>query len=184
MNQFKGAMHPFLEVNMVEYLRIGIIVNTFGLKGEVKIKSFSDFDDERYKKNNEVLVYFNNEYIPFKVNTYRVHKGMNIVSFIDYDHINLIEKYKGCDVFVDRSKIKPLKKGEFYRFELVGLDVYDQEGNYLGKSIKVEDMGHCTNIRIEKEDKKTFLVPNIKEFIKDVNLEDKTMVIKVIEGLI
>lgn len=45
-------------------------------------------------------------------------------------------------------------------------------------------MGHCTNIRIEKEDKKTFLVPNIKEFIKDVSLEDKTMVIKVIEGLI
>ena len=79
----------------MEYLRIGVIVNTFGLKGEVKIKSFSDFDDERYKKNNEVLVFYNNQYISLKVNTYRVNKGMNIVSFIDHNDINLVEKYKG-----------------------------------------------------------------------------------------
>lgn len=168
----------------MEYLRIGVIVNTFGLKGEVKIKSFSDFDDERYQKNNEVLVFYNNQYVSLKVNTYRINKGMNIVSFIDHNDINLIEKYKGCDLFVDRSKIKPLKKGEYYRFELIGLSVFDLDNNYLGEVIKVEDMGYNTNLRIEREDKTTFLVPNIKEFVRLVNLEDKKMYIKTLEGLV
>ncbi len=168
----------------MEYLRIGVIINTFGLKGELKIKSFSDFDDERYQKGNEVLVKINEEYKPFIVDTYRVIKGTSVVSFKDHNDINLVEHLKGSSVFVDRSKIKPLKKGEYYRFELVGLKVYSMDNTYLGIVLRVEETGANTNLRIQKEDGNTFLVPNVKQFVKDVNLLKKTMKIKVIEGLI
>ncbi|NLC96620.1 MAG: ribosome maturation factor RimM [Erysipelotrichaceae bacterium] len=168
----------------MEYLRIGVIVNTFGIKGELKIKSFSDFDDERYTIGNEVLININGQYKPFIVDSYKVLKQMNIVSFKDYKDINLVENLKGLDIYVDRSKIKPLKKGEYYRFELVGLNVYDENDNYLGKVIRVEETGANTNLRIEKEDKTTFLVPNVKAFVKDVDLNLNKMIIKLIEGLI
>lgn len=168
----------------MELIVIGVIANTFGIKGEVKIKSYSDFDEERYRQNNTVYIEYNNEYVPLIVNSFRIHKGMSIVSFKEHLNINLIEKYKGCNVCYEKSKIKPLKKGEYYRFEIIGLDVYDDKDNYLGKVKQIEETLANANLRIQRDDGKSFLVPYIKQFILNIDKDNNKIKINVIEGLL
>ena len=81
------------------YIRIGKVVNTHGLKGELKISSESDFDDIRYKKGNTVYLRTEEGYVPFEVATFRLHKGFPLVSFKDFQDINLVEKFKNCIVY-------------------------------------------------------------------------------------
>ena len=106
----------------MEYICIGKIVNTHGIKGELKISSYSDFDRERYQKGNTVYVRFEGNYLPFTVKTYRTHKGHALVSFENHLDINLVEKYKTCEVYISRVDRKPLQNGKYYRDEIIGLE--------------------------------------------------------------
>ncbi len=169
----------------MEYIRIGKIVNTHGIKGELKIQSYSDFDAERYQKNHIVYIQSENQYIPFKVATYRNHKGMPLVSFIDHQNINNVEKYKNCDVFINKEDRKPLKNGEHYWDEFVGLTALDENGNKIGTTMHMESTnGAQNNLRIKTNDGKEILVPYIPMFIKEMNPEEKTIIIYLQEGLL
>lgn len=169
----------------MEYICIGKIVNTHGIKGELKIQSYSDFDSLRYKKGNTVYIHYESQYLPFIVQTFRSHKGNSLVSFQDYQNINLVEKYKNCNVYIEKESRKPLKKGKYYRDQIKGLQAFDTNDNVLGKVISVEETkGAQNNIRIQKEDGSEFLVPFIDEFILEVNLENQTIVIQMQEGLL
>lgn len=172
-----------MEMKM-EYIHIGRIVNTHGIKGEVKIQSYSDFDAERYQKGNTVYVLFEKEYIPFQVETFRTHKGMSLVSFNNYKDINLIEKYKNCDVYILEEERKPLKHG-YYRSQLKGLTVEDEDGNVIGRSMYIEETnGAQNNLRIERENHQEFLIPFIDEFIKNIDLDEKKIIVHLEEGLL
>ena len=76
----------------MKYIRIGKMINTHGIKGEAKIYSYSDFDDERYAKGNTVWMKHGDEMIPLTVKTYRVHKGFLLVSFEELKDINPVEQ--------------------------------------------------------------------------------------------
>ncbi len=169
----------------MEYICIGKIVNTHGIKGELKIQSYSDFDSERYKKGNKVYILFEENYLPFIVKTFRTHKGNSLVSFDGYQNINDVEKYKNSNVYISKEDRKPLKNGQFYRDQLVGLQVIDTNQNNIGKLVSVEETkGAQNNIRIQKEDGVEFLVPYIPEFIKEVDLEKQIIVVAMQEGLL
>lgn len=169
----------------MEYICIGKIVNTHGIKGELKIQSYSDFDSLRYKKGNTVYIHYENKYVPFVVQTFRSHKGNSLVSFQDKQDINLVEQYKNCDVYIEKDSRKPLGKGKYYRDQIKGLQAYDQNNTLLGKVISVEETkGAQNNIRIQKGDGSEFLVPFIDEFIKNVDLDNQTLVIQMQEGLL
>lgn len=169
----------------MEYIRIGKIVNTHGIRGEVKIYSYSDFDDQRYKKGNVVYLLHEGNYIPLTVHSYREHKGMALVSFEQLQDINLVEKYKNDNLYIDRDSREPLEEGEYYRDELENLDAYDQDGNALGTTLGIEETnGAQNNLRIRMENGKEFLVPYIPEFIEEVDLEENKIVIKMQEGLL
>ena len=84
----------------MEYICIGKIVNTFGIKGELKIQSYSDFDALRYKKGNTVYVRKDGKYLPFRIASFRSHKGFSLVSFAEHQNINLVEQYKECEIFI------------------------------------------------------------------------------------
>lgn len=175
-------MHPF--IFMMNLIHIGKIINTHGLKGEVKIESYSDFDEIRYQKGNTVYLETGEEVIPLQVKTFRIHKGNPLVTFAGYEDINRIEPYKGCFLSVQKENRPPLKKNEYYQTDLIGLSAYDEKKNYLGVIQSVEPTnGAQNNLRIQKEDKKTFLVPCIPEFVKKVNLERKEIIIHMERGL-
>lgn len=166
----------------MEFVCIGKIVNTFGLRGDLKIISYSDFDSDRYKKGS--TVYVGENHIPFVMNTYKIHKGSILITFKDNLDINLVEKYKNMNIYKAKEDIKPLKKGEYYFSDLKDLNVYC-ENELIGKVKYVEEGTRNNNLRIVKVDKTEVLVPFIQEvFIKNVDLENKRIDIVKMEGLL
>ena len=166
----------------MEYVEIGKIVNTFGIKGEVKIYSYTDFESERFKVGS--TVYLGDEYIPVVVKSYRYHKNLLMVLFEGLEDINLVEKYKNYYVYKSKDDIEPLAKGEYYFSDLKDLDVY-VENEYVGKVLYVEEGVKANNLRILKqEDNKEYLVPFLPVFVEKVDLENKRIDIVKLEGLL
>lgn len=161
-------------------IKIGKIVNTFGIKGEVKILNLSDFN--RFSKNKEIYLVFNNEKITFKIKDVRQNKNALIVKFYGYENINDIIKYKGFDLFSDEDLLQELEEDEYHYNDLISKAVFDEKGNLLGKttSVVVVPQGHL--LEILTNDNKKVLVPFRNEFVKEV-LEDK-IILDPIEGLI
>lgn len=175
----------FYIIVAMEYICIGKIINTHGIRGELKIQSMSDFDEERYQKDNEIFIAYENAYLPFKVKSYRRHKGYPLVVLKDNEDINLVEKYKGSYVYIDKTKRPSLPEGQYYRDELTGLTVIDEDHHEIGIVTDVEDSsGRYTNIRVKRKGMQDVLIPNIPEFVKNVNLQDKTITVHAEEGLL
>lgn len=164
----------------MEYVKIGKIVNTFGIKGELKVDCFTDFIDERFKKDS--TVYIGENKIPFVMKNHKMHKGFLIIQFIDNEDINLVEKYKNMYIFKSKDDIKPLDKGEYYFSDLKDLDVYVND-KLVGKVIRVESGISSNYLRISI-DQKEKLVPYLPAFIENVDLNEHKIEIKDIEGLL
>ena len=168
----------------MKYIRIGKMINTHGIKGEAKIYSYSDFDDERYAKGNTVWMKHGDEMIPLTVKTYRVHKGFPLVSFEELKDINAVEPYRNCELFVTDDMREELDEGYYYD-ELENLEAFDQNGNRLGVTVGIEETnGAQDNMRIVMDSGRSFLVPYIDEFIEEVDLDNNRIVINMQEGLL
>ena len=168
----------------MKYIRIGKMINTHGIKGEVKIYSYSDFDDERYVKGNQVWMKHGEQMIPLTVKSYRVHKGFPLVSFEELADINAVEPYRNCELFITDDMREELEEGYYYD-ELENLEAFDHNGNRLGVTVGIEETnGAQDNLRILMDNGKTFLVPYIDEFIEEVDLDNEKIIIHMQEGLL
>ncbi len=166
----------------MEYVVIGKILNTFGIKGELKADAYTDFVEERFKKDS--TVYIGEEHVPFVMRSYRMHKGFYLLSFKDVDDINLVEKYKGMLLYKAKSDIHKLKEGEYYFSDLKDLDVYVDDKK-IGKVLQVEEGIAANNLRVLKdEDRKEYLVPFLPVFIRNVDLDEKRIDVIQMEGLL
>lgn len=169
----------------MEWIKIGKIINTHGIKGELKIESWSDFDQDRYQKGNTIYVLHEETPAPFTVQSFRKHGGFSLVSFAEIKDINEAEKYKNDEVMIEESARKELTDGHYYRNEIEGLDAFDENGSRIGVVTAVEETkGAQNNLRIQRENQEDALVPFVPLFIKDVDLEKKKITIHVIEGLL
>ena len=88
---------------MEDYICIGKIVNTHGLKGEVKIQSYSDFDAQRYKRGNHVYLLHEGKYMDVTVETFRTHKGFSLVRFHEIQDINQAEEYRNDELYIQEK---------------------------------------------------------------------------------
>ena len=167
----------------MEYTLIGKILNTHGIKGDLKVVSFSDFDSDRYKRGSKI--YVGDDKKEYVVLDYRQHQSVLLVRFKDNEDINLVEKLKNQLVYKANDDIKPLKKGEYYFSQLKDLDVY-MDNELIGKVIRVEEGMTHNNLRIKTiKDNKEHLVPYVKEvFILNVDLDLNRIDIKNVAGLI
>lgn len=165
----------------MEYIKVGHIVNTFGIRGELKVESLSDFAEIRYKPDQELYIKKDNKYNSVIVKSMRQHKGFLLVLFKGLENINLVQQYKGCDIYIHRDNIHALPIGEYYYFELAGCDVYSNNMK-IGNVTDVED-GYQTILRISTDDKEV-LVPYVPAFIKNVDISHKRIDINVIEGML
>lgn len=167
----------------MEFVVIGKIVNTHGLKGTLKIKSFTDFKEQRYSKGGTLYISFESSYIPVTVESHREVKKLDYVKFTEFSDINLVEKYKGSDLVIEKALIHELDdEDEFYFNELIGMDVYNEE-ILIGKCIDIRDYPQG-EVLVIKTEKKNILIPFRKEFIKEVNKEKKSLHLIVWEGLL
>jgi len=165
----------------MEYVVIGKILNTHGIKGDLKIVSYSDFDNERFAKGSKV--YLGEQHLEMVVKAYRKHQDFLLVSFVDYEDINLVEKYKNYLIYKSKDDIKPLKKGEYYFSDLRDLDVFI--GNEkVGKVLYVEEGFRNNNLRIQTNDGKQHLVAYLPQFVLNVDLSKRKIQLFDMEGLL
>ena len=167
----------------MEFIKIGKIIKPFGLKGEMKIDTYTDFIKERFMRDSFVYILKDSNYVPYQVAKYRMHKGQLLLTLKDYEDINLIEDLKNLDIYKNKADIKSLKKGEYYFSDLRDLDVFVKDIK-VGRVLRVEEGPKYNYLRVIKEDGSSSLVPFIDNFISKVDLDDKRIDINHIEGLL
>ncbi|WP_423363934.1 ribosome maturation factor RimM [Mycoplasma sp. P36-A1] len=167
---------------MQDNINIGYIAGFHGIKGEVKIKSTTDFKEERFKKGNILLLVGPRETVEMKIDSVREHKGMVLVKFTGIFNINDVEKYKGYEVKVNKENRMELAEDEFYFFDLVGLDVLNYNKENIGKVIRVMDTG-ASQILIIKHNEDEVMIPFVKAIVTDVDMAKNEIYLSDIEGL-
>ena len=159
----------------MNYLCIGRIVNTHGIKGEIKISSEFLFKDVVFKKGRKFYIGENKEMQIME--TYRVHKIFDMITFKGINNINDVLKYKGEPIFINRDDVK---FPDYLDEELIGLDVWsDRYCGFVYDVIKTK-----TGRILEVHKEKVHLVPYHKAFVKKVDLKKKIIKIEEIKGLI
>ncbi|MFQ6791733.1 MAG: ribosome maturation factor RimM [Thomasclavelia sp.] len=166
----------------MDIIKVGKIVGTHGLKGEVKIRSNSDFANIRFSKGNDLIIKEKNQEITLKIISTRVHKGNYLVAFEDHQNINLIEKYVGQDVYSFKDE-QLLDEDEYFYTDLVGLLVVTTNGKEIGKVKSVYDNGAHDILAVDYHGKK-IAIPYVDAFIKDVDLDTKIIKVELIKGFI
>ena len=154
-----------------ERIKIGKIVNTFGIKGELKVYPYVDYIDELSK------IYIDNK--EYTLSKSRNQKNVVIIKIKGLDDINLVEDFKNKEIEIDRVDLPKLKEGEYYIEDLIGLDVYTDEGKLLGKlddifNTDANDIYQVNNI----------LLPAIPDVIKKIDIENQKIIVHIIKGLI
>lgn len=161
-------------------VEVGMIVGTHGIKGEVKIKSYTDFADERFAPGNMLRLELKNRSIELEVESHRVHKNMDLVKFVGFDNINDVEKYRDAIVYANQDD--GLEEGEYYYSDIIGCNVEDEQGNHLGKIVHILEMPTQDILEIEDENG-TFMVPYVDAFVIEEDIENGRIVLRLIEGM-
>ena len=167
---------------MNKYLELGQIVNVKGLKGEVKVNSFTD-DNTKFERIKKVMVKRKDELTEYEIEKVGYHKTQVILKFKKVDTIEEAEKLRNTYIVVDREVLGELPEGVYYIADLIGLEVYTEDGEYLGKVDDIFNTG-SNDIYVVKDDLgKQKLLPGIDEVIKKVDLDNGRITVNLIEGL-
>ena len=163
---------------MEEYIYVGKIVNTHGIKGEVRI--LSDFEKKDRVFIKGMPIYIGRKKEKEIIASYRHHKNFEMITMEGYFNINDVLKYKGLYVYVTKDDLK-LKEGEFLESDLIGLSVI-VDGNSKGIVKDIRDSGHNKFLVIGYLDKE-YYIPYQTEFISNIDLKKKEIIITPIKGM-
>lgn len=171
------------------YYNVGKIVNTHGIRGELKVVSTTDFPEERFKKGSQLAVFKNNnDQTPFQTVTLtaaRNHKGFTLLTFDGYDDINTVLPFKGMVLKVADNQLteNDLDEGEYYYHQIIGLTVVDLEGQVIGTVKEIMAPGANDVWVVERFDKSELLLPVIKQVVRQVDLVNRRVEVDLMEGL-
>ncbi len=167
------------------FFEVGKIVNTHGVKGELKILSVTDFPEERYKKG--MTLYLGHpsvkESIPVTVEFARLHKNTYIIKLKEFNNINEVEKYKGGSLKVPEDHRFELEEDEFYYDEIMGCEAWSDQGEKLGIIGEILTTGANDVWVVKREKGKDILLPYIEDCILEVHVDEKKVIVHVMEGL-
>lgn len=163
----------------MKYIYLGKIVNTHGLKGELRILSDFKYKDRVIVPDN--YLYLGKEKIKEKIVTSRKHKNFDMVTFFGYDSIDSVLKYKGIQVFISSDDLH-LKSNEYLDNDLIGLNVI-YNNSIVGVVTGIEKFP-SSDIIVIKNEKKEYLIPYVFDIIDSINIEKGEIIVKNIKGLI
>lgn len=163
----------------MEKIKIGQIVNVVALKGEVKVYNYSD-----YKERFEELDYIYIDDKKTNIEKVRYMKEMAILKLEGTNDRSAAEALKGKNIFIGEDQLRELPEDTYYIKDLIGLEIRDQEDNKIGKLKDVIQNSAQDLYEIELENKNITLIPAVEEFILDINLEEKYIKVKIIEGML
>ncbi len=162
----------------MEYLYVGKIVNTHGIKGEIRILSNFDKKDLVFKPG--MKIYFGDKKDEFVITSFRHHKEFEMVCLEGFNNINQVLQFMKMKVFVKKSDLN-LSDGDYVLEELVGLNIVFN-GTKIGKVCEI--VYNSSNILLSVSAEKNFYIPNNPNFIKKVNLDNKEIIVENAKGLI
>ena len=168
---------------MEKLLQVGVISSTHGVRGEVKVFPTTD-DVKRFKKLKKVILDTGRGHLPLEIESVKFFKQFAILKFKGIDNINDIEKYKGKSLLVDRENAVKLRKDEYFIADMIGLQVFTEDGKEFGILKDVLETGANDVYIIQSLAHGEVLVPAIKQCILDVDIEQGKMVIHLLEGLV
>lgn len=168
---------------MIEYLEIGQIVNTSGLKGIVKVNPFTD-DITRFEKLKTILVDKNGTLVEYEIEQVRYHKNMVMLKLKGIDNIDQAEKLRNFYIKINRKDAVKLPKDSYFIVDLLGLEVYTSENELLGKVDDIFPTGSNDVYVVKNELGKQILIPALKTVIKNIDLESKKITVELPEGLV
>ena len=168
----------------MEFLTVGQVVRTIGLKGEVKIYPSTHFRDTRFKKGSRVFLLNDNNEIEreLTIKAHRVNGDCDNLIFEEITSIEEAEKINKKYLFVEKNR-EILGKNEYFYSDLIGMKIDFDNGKKIGVVKAIEEYNSYVTLRV-KTDGKDVLVPFVQAFIKSVSLEDKQIIVKFIEGLL
>lgn len=162
----------------MKYLSIGKVVNTHGIKGELRLLSNFKYKDKVFIKG--MNIYIGKEKIKETINTYRHHKNFDMITLDGYNNINDVLKYKGSIAYINEDDLQ-LNDNEYLDNELIDLDVYKDE-TIIGKVSFIEYVGNNKILGIKTKEKEV-MIPFRDEFVL-VDIKNKKVIITPIEGMI
>ena len=167
---------------MQKNLEVGQIVNTFGIKGFVKVNPFVD-DILRFNDLKKVYIKRNKNLREIEIEEVKYHKNMVLIKFKGIDKVEDAEPLKNSYLEVDRENAIDLEEGTYFVADLLGLSVITDEGETLGKLEDIFNTGSNDIYVVKSEDGKQLLLPAIKEVIKEINLNQGKILVHLLEGL-
>lgn len=168
---------------MEEYLCVGVISNTHGVRGEVKIFPTTD-DISRFKKLKQCIIDTGREKVSVEVESCKFFKQTPILKFKSIDQLNDVERYKGKDLLVHREHAVKLKKNEFFIVDLVGLRVISDEGMDIGILTDVLQTGANDVFVVKTAKGDEVLIPYIEQCVPEIHPETGKVTVHLLPGLL
>ena len=161
-----------------EFLIVGYILAPWGIRGEVKVEVVTDFP-ERFAPQK--IVYLNTS--PLEIESCHPHKQHLVVKLATIDSVEDAERLRGQDLTIPRSELSRLPEGQYYTFQIIGLDVLTTEGQYLGQVTDIMTTA-SNDVYIVEGEGGEILIPAIEDVVKSIDLEEGKIIIEAIEGLL
>ena len=168
---------------MTKYLEIGQIVNTFGIKGMVKVKPFTD-NIERFNNLEKIYIKNKSGQTEYKIQEIKYHKNMVLIKFEGIENPEQADLLRNSYLIVDRETAEPLEPGRYYIVDMIGLDVFTDDNEYLGKLEDIYNTGSNDIYVVKNELGKQVLLPAIEDVIKNIDMDNKKVIVHLIPGLV
>lgn len=167
---------------MQEYFEIGQIVNTFGIKGMVKVIPYTD-DITRFDNLKNTYIVINHKKKQYEIQEVKYHKNMVLIKFKDIDTVEEAEKLRNGILKIERKDAIPLEEGSYYIADLLQSSVYTETGKLLGILEDIYNTGSNDIYVVKNEIGKQILLPAIEDVIKQICLEENKIIVKLPKGL-
>ena len=164
-------------------LEIGQIVNTFGIKGFVKVNPWVN-DVTRFDDLKKVYIKIRKELKELEIEEVKYHKNQVLLKFKGVETVEQAEMLRNAILEIDRKDAIPLAEGEYFIADLLESEVYTDEGEKLGILEDIFNTGSNDIYVVKNELGKSILLPRIKEVFKEIDVENKKIIVHLIEGLI
>lgn len=169
---------------MEKLLSVGKILNFHGIQGEVKV-GYTAGKEEQLTKIRKVFAVIGSKTIPLTVESIRFHKQFALIKFREISSVNEAIEIKGAYLKIHKNTLETkLEKNEFYIDDLVGLEVFDQEQNLIGKVSQVVNIRGEDLLVIKNSENQEYMIPFVQELVPEVDVKACRVILKKIPGLI